>query len=68
MSGGIYVVLTILVEYLTQLTFSSDKKQEFTRALDDDVEREEMLVDTLDPKLGNDISKYSLIAKNLVKH
>jgi len=56
-------VLTILLEYLTQLTFSSDKPQDFGRALDDDVEREEMLVD----KLGNDNASYSLIAKNLVK-
>lgn len=56
-------MLTILLEYLTQLTFSSDKPQDFGRALDDDVEREEMLVD----KLGNDNASYSLIAKNLVK-
>jgi len=56
-------VLTILVEYLTQLTFSSDLAQDYGRALDDDVEREEMLVDNL----GNDNATYSLIAKNLVK-
>lgn len=60
-------MLTILVEYLTQLTFSSDKKQEFGRALDDDIDREEMLVESLDPKVKNN-DTYSLIAKNLVKH
>lgn len=48
-SGAVYFVLTILFEYLSQLTIvRNDPNLDFGKALDDDVEREEMEVEALD--------------------
>lgn len=65
-SGAVYFVLTILFEYLSQLTIvRNDPNLDFGKALDDDVEREEMEVEALD--IAKECDNYCLIAKNMRK-